>query len=54
MGMFRAEAGPKQPGFQKLIDLLRHGEGRAWVKFTGTHRMATGPHLPTQPRWRER
>jgi predicted TIM-barrel fold metal-dependent hydrolase len=43
MGMFRAEAGPKQPGFQKLIDLLRHGEGRAWVKFTGTYRMATGP-----------
>jgi 2-pyrone-4,6-dicarboxylate lactonase len=40
MSMFRAEAGPKQPGFQKLIDLLRHGEGRAWVKFTGTHRMA--------------
>jgi predicted TIM-barrel fold metal-dependent hydrolase len=43
MSMFRAEAGPKQPGFQKLIDLLRHGEGRAWVKFTGTYRMATGP-----------
>jgi 2-pyrone-4,6-dicarboxylate lactonase len=43
MGMFRAEAGPKQPGFQKLIDLLRHGEGRAWVKFTETYRMATGP-----------
>ena len=26
MGMFRAEAGPQQPGFRKLIDLLRHGE----------------------------
>jgi 2-pyrone-4,6-dicarboxylate lactonase len=37
-GQFRAEAGPKQPGFQKLIGLLRHGEGRAWVKFTGTYR----------------
>jgi predicted TIM-barrel fold metal-dependent hydrolase len=43
MGMFRAEAGPAQPGFQKLLDLLRHGDGRAWVKFTGIYRMATGP-----------
>jgi predicted TIM-barrel fold metal-dependent hydrolase len=43
MGMFRAEAGPKQAGFLKLIDLLRHGEGRAWVKLTGTYRMANGP-----------
>jgi 2-pyrone-4,6-dicarboxylate lactonase len=43
MGMFRAEAGAGQRGFQKLIDLLRHGEGRAWVKLTGTYRMATGP-----------
>jgi 2-pyrone-4,6-dicarboxylate lactonase len=43
MGMFRAEAGPQQSGIRKLIDLLRHGEGRAWVKFTGTYRMATGP-----------
>jgi 2-pyrone-4,6-dicarboxylate lactonase len=43
MGMFRAEAGPQQPGMRKLIDLLRHGEGRAWVKFTGTYRMATEP-----------
>jgi predicted TIM-barrel fold metal-dependent hydrolase len=41
--MFRAEAGPNQPGLQKLIDLLRHGAGRAWVKLTGTYRMATGP-----------
>ena len=32
MGMFRAQAGPNQPGFAKLLDLLRHGEGRAWVK----------------------
>jgi predicted TIM-barrel fold metal-dependent hydrolase len=43
MGMFRAEAGPAQRGFQKLLDLLRHGDGRAWVKFTGIYRMATGP-----------
>ena len=43
MGMFRDEAGPHQRGFQKLLDLLRHGEGRAWVKLTGAYRMATGP-----------
>ena len=43
MGMFRAEAGPSQPGFRKLVDLLRHGDGRAWVKLTGTYRMATPP-----------
>jgi 2-pyrone-4,6-dicarboxylate lactonase len=43
MGMFRAEAGADQHGFQKLLDLLRHGDGRAWVKLTGTYRMATGP-----------
>jgi predicted TIM-barrel fold metal-dependent hydrolase len=43
MGMFRAEAGPAQPGFQKLLDLLRHGDGRVWIKLTGTYRMATPP-----------
>lgn len=43
MGMFKAEAGPAQPGFHKLLDILRHGDGRAYVKFTGTYRMATPP-----------
>jgi predicted TIM-barrel fold metal-dependent hydrolase len=43
MGMFRAENGAQQPGFQKLLDFLRHGHGRAWVKLTGTYRMATFP-----------
>ena len=45
MGMFRAEAGPAQPGFQKLIDILRRGDGRCWVKLTGTYRMATPPRF---------
>ena len=45
MGMFLAKDGPKQPGFRKLIDLVRHGHGRAWVKLTGTYRMATLPTL---------
>src|SRR5207302_1248289 len=43
MGMFRAEAGPTQAGFRKLLDILRHGDGRAFVKLTGAYRMATPP-----------
>jgi len=43
MGMFKAEAGPTQPGFAKLLDILRQGDGRCWVKLTGTYRMATPP-----------
>src|SRR5205085_4616458 len=43
MGMFRAEAGPTQPGFRKLLDTLRDSDGRAFVKLTGVYRMATPP-----------
>lgn len=43
MGMFLAKDGPEQPGFVQLLDLLRHGDGRCWVKFTGTYRMSTAP-----------
>jgi 2-pyrone-4,6-dicarboxylate lactonase len=43
MGMFRAEAGPAQSGFAKLLDILRRGDGRTWIKLTGTYRMATPP-----------
>jgi len=43
MGMFRAAAGPGQGGFRRLIEMLRHGDGRAWVKLTGVYRMATAP-----------
>ena len=45
MGMFLAKDGPQQPGFQKLIDLVRNGHGRAWIKFTGTYRMGTLPTM---------
>ena len=45
MGMFLAKDGPRQRGFQKMLDVLRHGDGRMWVKFTGTYRMATLPDL---------
>ena len=43
MGMFLARDGVKQPGFQQLLDLLRHGEGRCWIKLTGVYRMSTAP-----------
>jgi 2-pyrone-4,6-dicarboxylate lactonase len=43
MGMFLAKDGVGQPGFQRLRGLLRHGEGRTWVKLTGVYRMSTAP-----------
>jgi 2-pyrone-4,6-dicarboxylate lactonase len=43
MGMFLARDGVGQRGFQYLLSMLRHGEGKCWVKFTGTYRMATAP-----------
>ena len=45
MGMFLAKDGPGQRGFQKMLDLLRHGDGRMWIKFTGIYRMATLPAM---------
>jgi 2-pyrone-4,6-dicarboxylate lactonase len=43
MGMFLARDGAEQPGFRALIDLLRHGEGRTFVKLTGAYRISTAP-----------
>ena len=43
LGMFLARDGVNQRGFQQLLDLLRHGEGRCWVKLTGLYRMSTTP-----------
>ena len=43
MGMFLAEAGVNQPGFQAFLDFLRHGDKRCWVKLTGTYRMSITP-----------
>lgn len=43
LGLFPAAAGPAQPGFVGLLDLLRHGEGRCWVKLTGVYRMSQAP-----------
>ncbi len=43
VGMFLAREGTAQPGFQQLLDLLRHGPGRCWVKLTGVYRISTAP-----------
>jgi len=43
MGMFLAREGVAQPGFQQLLELLKHGEGRCWVKLTGVYRMSVAP-----------
>lgn len=43
MGMFLARNGVDQPGFRQLLDLLRHGEGRCWIKLTGVYRMSVAP-----------
>ena len=43
MGMFLARDGVQQPGFQELLDFVRHGEGRCWVKLTGVYRMSVAP-----------
>jgi len=39
-GLFAAKDGAQQPGFRALLDLLRHGGGRCWVKLTGVYRMS--------------
>ena len=45
MGMFLAADGVQQKGFQDLLDFLRHGHGRAFVKLTGTYRMSKTPNF---------
>lgn len=40
MGMHQARLGPDTPGFQALLDLLRHGRGHAWIKLTGAYRIS--------------
>ena len=43
MGMFLAREGVKQRGFLQLLDLLRNGNGRCWIKLTGVYRMSVAP-----------
>ena len=42
-GLFPAKDGVKQAGFQQLLGLLRHGDGRCWVKLTGVYRISQTP-----------
>jgi 2-pyrone-4,6-dicarboxylate lactonase len=39
-GLFQAKEGSDQPGFRQLLELLRAGERRCWVKLTGVYRMS--------------
>jgi predicted TIM-barrel fold metal-dependent hydrolase len=39
-GLFQAKDGPDQPGFRQLLELLRAGDRRCWVKLTGVYRIS--------------
>jgi len=39
-GMFQAKDGVDQPGFRQVLELLRAGDRRCWVKLTGAYRMS--------------
>ncbi|MSQ29727.1 MAG: hypothetical protein EXR68_04480 [Dehalococcoidia bacterium] len=41
--MFRAADSAGQPGFPELLDLLRNGDGRLWVKLSGAYRISSAP-----------
>ena len=43
MGMFLARDGVQQAGFQRLLDVLRNGSGKVWVKLTGVYRVSQAP-----------
>jgi predicted TIM-barrel fold metal-dependent hydrolase len=43
-GHFDARLGPRAPGFQKMLGLVR--DGRAWVKITGPTRISAAPAHP--------
>lgn len=40
IGMYLARDGVSQQGFQDLLDLVKNGNGRCWIKFTGTYRVS--------------
>src|SRR5690606_28766742 len=43
LGMNLARDGVSAPGFQQLLDLLRHGNGHCRVKLTGIYRISSEP-----------
>ena len=49
-GMFQAKDGVDEPGFRQLLELLRHGQRRCWVKLTGAYRVsAAGGFADIEP-----
>jgi predicted TIM-barrel fold metal-dependent hydrolase len=45
MGMNLAKDGPEAPGFKALLELMNHGDRKAYVKFTGIYRMSKVPQF---------
>src|SRR5690606_5816999 len=43
LGMNLARDGVSAPGFQQLLDILRHGNGHCRVKLTGIYRISSAP-----------
>ncbi len=43
LGMNLAKHGAQAEGFRQLIDLLRNGQGKCWVKLTGIYRISSMP-----------
>jgi 2-pyrone-4,6-dicarboxylate lactonase len=42
-GMFLARDGAGQHGFQRLLGMLKNGNGHCWIKLTGVYRISTAP-----------
>jgi len=51
MGMFLAKDGVAQSGFQRLLGLLRNGDGRCWSSSPGFTASRRPPVLPMPHRW---
>ena len=45
MGMNLAKDGPDAPGLKALLELMNHGDRKAYVKFTGIYRMSKVPRF---------
>jgi 2-pyrone-4,6-dicarboxylate lactonase len=45
MGLFPANDGPGQAGFQEFLKLVGDGSKRCWVKLTGIYRFSTAPNF---------
>lgn len=43
MGLYPADLGPQQKGFQEFLDLVDDGSKRCFVKLTGIYRFSTDP-----------